>query len=253
MTDVNNTQTVSQFPCDNCLRSGRCLGSVVVKAGADHQRASEVTVVQLQRGQPLFRTGDAANAVYVVQSGALKARRTSYEGDEEILAFRLPGDAIGLDALGQRMQNTEAVALCSTRVCRVPLEALHRELRSSPEVSEMLFDDVGREFERLHEHLQTERRPAQARIAAFLLAQLKRRQRLFGAQIDRFTLPMTRVDLGRYLALATETVSRMFTRLQQDGVISCDGNAVQVLKATALEAMAGAGAEERAPALAKAA
>lgn len=252
MSDFSNTQAVSHYPCENCLRSGHCLGSVVVKASAEHQRSGDVTVMQLQRGQTLFRTGDSANAVYIVQSGALKARRTSYEGDEEILAFRLPGDTMGLDALGQKNQNTEAVALCSTRVCRVPLDSLHRELRTSPEVSELLFDDLGREFERLHEHLQTERRPAQARIAAFLLAQLQRRQRLFGAQIDRFTLPMTRVDLGRYLALATETVSRMFTRLQQDGVISCEGNAVQVVNVQALQAMAG-GNDEDAASLAKAA
>lgn len=252
MSEVANTQNASLQPCENCLRSGHCLGSVVVKASADHQRSGEVTVMNLQRGQTLFRTGDNANAVYIVQSGALKARRTSYEGDEEILAFRLPGDSMGLDALGQHRQNTEAVALCATRVCRVPLESLQRELRSSPEVSETLFDDLGREFERLHEHLQTERRPAQSRIATFLLAQLQRRQRLFGAQIDRFTLPMTRVDLGRYLALATETVSRMFTRLQNEGVIACEGNTVQVLKVEALQAMAG-GEEEALSPMARAA
>jgi CRP/FNR family transcriptional regulator len=220
-------------PCSNCLRHGTCLGAVVQEVESQ-SIAPCISVIALQRGQPLHRIGDATNAVYIVQSGALKSRRHSVDGDEEIVAFRLPGDTVGLDDLGQQNRSTEAVALCTTRICRLPLDVLQSEVHLSGAVAEHLFNDLGQEFERLHDRLQNERRPAQARIANFLLGQLQRRQRLFGAQLDRFTLPMTRVDLGRFLGLATETVSRMFTRLQNEGVIASDGATVQVLDAEAL-------------------
>ncbi|NKF23490.1 Crp/Fnr family transcriptional regulator [Solimonas marina] len=224
----------SQDPCSNCLRHGQCLGASVQNAVRDDE-GSCVTVTQLQRGQTLYRNGDAVNAVYVVQSGALKSRRTSVQGDEEIVAFRLPGDTAGLDAIKASRHGTEAVALCTTRVCRVPLDTLRREMHESAPVADALLADLGGEIELLQDRLQNDRLPAQARIAAFLLSQLQRRRRMFGAQIDHFTLPMTRVDLGRFLGLATETVSRMFTRLQADGVIACDGNRIEIRDDAALQ------------------
>ncbi|NGY03203.1 Crp/Fnr family transcriptional regulator [Solimonas terrae] len=238
MLNQNVSNTVAALPCTSCLRHSACLGACVQDAvGAEGENAC-ITTMTLQRGQPLFRAGDAVDAVYIVQSGALKSRRHSYNGEEEIVAFRLPGDSVGLDAIGNREHGTEAVALCSTRVCQVPLTTLRREVHASPAVASHLLDDLGREIGQLQEHLRDERRTAQVRIAAFLLAQLQRRRRLFGAQIDRFTLPMTRIDVGRFLGLATETVSRMFTRLQTDGVIACEGNSVQVLDSTMLARLA---------------
>lgn len=243
MSTQSQCNTEVSEPCRSCLRQGACLGAVVQEAAS----STCVTVVTLQRGQSLHRVGDPANAIYVVQSGALKSRRNSVQGEEEIVAFRLPGDTLGLDDFGQMQRGTEAVALCPTRVCRMPLDVLQSEVHLSAVVAERLFNDLGQEFERLHERLQNERRSAQSRIANFLLAQLQRRRRLFGAQIDRFTLPMTRVDLGRFLGLATETVSRMFTRLQLDGVIACDGNGVQVLDDAALQQQAGEQSAAAAP------
>lgn len=236
-------------PCRSCLRHGACLGATVVAAADAQERAASpcLGLVALQRGQSLYRVGDVANAVYIVQSGALKSRRHSAQGDEEIVAFRMPGDTVGLDDIGQTRRGTEAVALCTTRVCRLSLDMLQHEVQQPGPVAARLFGDLGQEFERLHERLQDERRPAQARIAGFLLAQLRRRQQRFGAQIDRFTLPMTRVDLGRFLGLATETVSRMFTRLTLDGLIACEGAGVRILDAEALRRCANESVPERAP------
>lgn len=233
-------------PCSSCMRHGHCLGAVVQQAGPEAE-APSIAVMVLQRGQSLHRVGDPMNAVYIVQSGALKSRRHSLRGEEEIVAFRMPGDTVGLDDVGQARHGTEAVALCTTRVCRLPFEALQSNAQMSSTVAGHLFGDIGREFERLHDRLQNERHSAQARIAGFLLAQLRRRQRLFGAQIDRFTLPMTRVDLGRFLGLATETVSRMFTRLQFEGLIACDGASVQVLDVASLARRASDVEPERMP------
>lgn len=252
---MSNPQTVSAakavHPCNSCLREGACLGAIVQNAVLGAGEDGCISTATLQRGQPLYRVGDAVNAVYVVQAGALKSRRTSFQGDEEILAFRMPGDTVGLDSISARRHDTEAVALCATRVCRLPIETLRRKALGSQELSDQLFETIGDEFNRLHERLHNERRPAQARIASLLIAQLRRRQRLFGAQIDRFTLPMTRVDLGRFLGLATETVSRMFTRLQTEGVIACEGNGVRILDPQTLAALADD--IEAAPPLARAA
>ena len=219
-------------PCSNCLRHGSCLGDVIQHA--QPRQSTCVSVVTLQRGQSLHRVGDATGEVYVVQSGALKSRRVSVDGNEEIVAFRLPGDTVGLDDIGRTRRGTDALALCTTRVCRLPLETVQTEAQRSGPVADHLFKDLGHEFARLHERLQNERRAAPARIAHFLLTQLERRQRLFGTDIDRYTLPMTRIDLGRFLGMATETVSRIFTRLQAEGAIACDGQTVIVRDIEAL-------------------
>lgn len=241
MLNQDIASAVNTTPCASCLRHTSCLGACVQDAVLANGDGACITTMTLQRGQPLFRAGDAVDAIYIVQTGALKSRRHSYQGEEEIVAFRLPGDPVGLDAIGNDAHGTEAVALCTTRVCQLTLTTLRREVHAAPAVAGRLFDDLGREFGQLHEHLRSERRTAQGRIAAFLLAQLHRRRRLFGTQIDTFTLPMTRIDVGRFLGLATETVSRMFTRLQSDGVIACEGNRVQVLDSTALEQLADIG------------
>lgn len=231
--DNGTSEATKQGPCASCLRHGRCLGAEMDAATPD-QCSSGIAVVSLQRGQSLHRSGDSVSAMYVVQSGALKSRRHSLQGEEEILAFRLPGDTVDLDSIAGGALSTEAVALCPTRVCRLPIETLRSRAQTSDAVAKRLFDDIGHEFNRLHQRLQYERLSAPARVAHFLIAQLERRRRLFGAQNDSVTLPMTRIDLGRFLGIATETVSRMFTRLQHDGVIGCDGNTVQILNMDAL-------------------
>lgn len=237
------TSELAQGPCANCLRHGNCLGAEMA-AAAPAACASGISVLNLARGQTLHRSGETLPALYVVQSGALKSRRHSLQGEEEILAFRLPGDTIGVDAIGSGSSDTEAVALCASRVCRLPLETLHERARASQSVARHLFDDIGHEFGRLHQRLQYERLSAPARLASFLIAQLERRRRLFGVQNDSFSLPMTRIDLGRFLGMATETVSRIFTRLQNEGIVASDGNLLRIVKLAALQALAQDGAAQ---------
>lgn len=240
MNNESNSQpfnVAAKGPCSSCIRHGDCLGATMHASAAAHGHEACIGVVTLQRGQSLYRSGELNTSVYIVQSGALKVRRHSFDGTEEIVAFRQPGDVTGLESIARGVYGGEAVSLGITKVCRLPVESLKNELQRSPALSEQLFSELGREFDRLQYRLRIERLPAPARLASYLLGHLERRRQLFGSAIDSFVLPMSRVDLGRFLALAAETVSRIFTRLQQDGIIASEGHSIRVLDAAKLAAM----------------
>lgn len=224
--------------CDACLRSRNCLGAALHASTTADGRPDNIHVVTVQRGQPLYRVGEATTSAYVVQSGALKVRRHSAAGDEEIIAFRQPGDTTGLESLGHGAHAAEAVALSPTKVCRLPLQLLKLELLRSAELGDRLLQEMGREFKRMQMRMQRERQSAPARVASFLLGHLQHRRELFGNAIDSFSLPMSRSELGRFLALAPETVSRVFARLQQDGIVASENHTVRILDVTMLTRVA---------------
>lgn len=235
---IQTAQHKADGACANCLRQGECLGASLQSLSGSALAVDELHVLHLPRGKTLYRGGETASAVFIVQSGALKLRRYSAQGDEEIVAFHVPGDTSGLDALGSGAYTREAVALGPTKVCRIPLASLRQALLRSPAMADRLFREIGHEFDHLQQRLQLERLSAPARLASYLLSQLMHRQALFGSAIDTITLQMSRIDLGRYLGLAAETVSRIFARLQQEGMISSEGQRVSVLNAVALRACA---------------
>ena len=198
----------------------------------------------LKRGERLFSPGEAQVSVYVVRSGALKTVSVSQDGDVCVLGFHVPGELVGLDALATGAHVHEAVALSETHVCAIAYDALTSLTADSPALNRQLLQRVGQGALDSQTHVQVLlRRQAGGRIALFLLSLLQRYQRGSGARMQ-LTLPMSREDIGRYLGLALETVSRGLTRLQEDGVLKVSGRQVQVLDHAALERLALHGAPD---------
>ena len=189
-------------------------------------------------GERLFRTGDAMTAVYVARDGAFKTVSTSEDGEEQVIGFHLPGELIGLDGLGHGRHRVEAVALGTANVCEVPFEQLATIAGRLPSLQQQLLRVIGQGVERDQDHLRMlVRRQANERIALFLHG-LGERLRYTGESGSRFRLPMSREDIARFLGLALETVSRGFTRLQDDGVIAVSGRRVEILDPAELDRFA---------------
>lgn len=197
----------------------------------------------IKRGERLFRMGDPLQSVYVTSQGAFKTLTLSESGDEQVLGFHLPGELIGLDGLGDGFHRCEAVALTNVAVCELPYEELGEIARQLPALQQQLFRIIGQGVQRDHDHLaMLVRRQANERIALFLSNINERYARSGNADVQ-FVLPMSRDDIARYLGLALETVSRGFTRLQEDGVIAVTGRRIEILDANELHRLAQGEAE----------
>lgn len=206
------SDALSLRPQDSLIRSDRTLG----------------------RGERLFRAGQVLDAVYLVRDGALKTITLAKDGEEQVLGFHLPGEMVGLGALATGRHRSEAVSLTATRVCEVPFAELGQLAARSPSLQAQLLRVMGQGVARDQDHVEMLiRRQAAERIALFVHG-LQERYRLGGRSASELVLPMSREEIGRFLGLALETVSRGFSRLQEDGVIAVSGRRVEILDAAAL-------------------
>lgn len=216
--------------CANCSLRQLCLPAGI--GPDDVERLDRVVKRRkpVNRGEHLFRVGSPLVRIYVAREGTFKTVACSEDGEEQVIGFHLPGELIGLDALGEGEHRCDAVALESARVCEVPLEDLHAVAAQVPGLQRQLLRVIGRSMARDQDHLEMmSRRQANDRVMLFLHS-LSQRLETLGKDGSAFSLPMTREDIGSYLGLVIETVSRSFTKLQDDGVIAVRGRQVRLLQ-----------------------
>ena len=195
----------------------------------------------VERGERLFRSGDALGSVYIARHGAFKTVTISESGEEHVVGFHLAGELVGLDALGTGHHRCEAVALTTAHVCEVPFQDLANVAAQLPSLQQQLLRVIGQSADRDQDHMEMlVRRQANERIALFLHG-LSERLRRLGESGSQFKLPMSREDIARFLGLALETVSRGFSRLQEEGVISVLGRRLEILDHAELDRLAHGG------------
>lgn len=181
------------------------------------------------RNERLFHTGSAMNRIYVAREGSFKTVAGNEDGEEQVMGFHLPGEIIGLDALGTGQHRCDAIALETAQVCEVPLDDLQQVAAQVPGLQRQLLRVIGFSMGRDQDHLEMmSRRQAGDRVMLFLHS-LSQRFESLGRDGTEFALPMTREDIGSYLGLVIETVSRSFTKLQDDGLIAVRGRQVRLL------------------------
>ncbi len=214
--------------CGHCSLRQLCLPAGI--GVNDLARLDEVVRRRrpLKRDERLFHHGDAPSSIYVARNGAFKTVSLSEGGDERVIGFHLPGELMGLDALSGDGHRCEAVALDPSEVCEVPVDDLAAVAAQLPGLQRQLMRVIGQSISLDRDHAEMlSRRHANERIALFLHGMGERLQHI-GQSALQFRLAMSREDIASYLGLAIETVSRGFTRLQEDGVIAVSGRQVDV-------------------------
>jgi CRP/FNR family transcriptional regulator, anaerobic regulatory protein len=209
----------SAVSCSNCCLQGVCLPCGLTADNLGDM--DELTRVKrrVARGSALYRNGDAFDSLFAVHGGAFKTVGVSRGGEEKVTGLYLPGEVMGLDAINQRRHGYDAVALEDSEVCVIPYSRLTELALRIPDLQgqllRILSGDISRDQGLM---LLLGGMDAEQRLAAFLLS-LSRRYQKLGYASTHFNLRMTREDIGSYLGLTLETVSRLFSRLQRDGMI----------------------------------
>jgi CRP/FNR family transcriptional regulator, anaerobic regulatory protein len=216
-------------------------------AAEDVERLDEIVkrTRPLHRGDFLFRDGDRFRSLYVVKTGSVKTFAPSPEGGEQVLGFHLPGEIIGLDAIDKDAHICSAKVLETSAICEIPFSRLEELTSTIPSLQHQMYrllsKEIGHDTDML---LLLGKKNAEERLAAFLLSMSKRLHKR-GLSATDFYLSMSRHEIGNYLGLAVETVSRLFTRFQEDGLMYVDRKHIQLLGVSALEALVGGSGQNR--------
>ena len=221
-------------PCHVCDSRGGCLGAQLVDDRDIQRKLFQARRIQ-HKGEHVFREAETADAFFVVRSGSVKSYLVTEDGEDQVLGFYLPGDVFGLDGDREQRRASSAVALETTSLCRFP----HAYLGEGADGAN-LIRIAAEQMQRDHNLvLILARKDADGRIAS-LLDDLAGRYRARGYSGSAFVLSMSRQDIGCYLGLAVETVSRTLTRFQECGILRVNRREVEILDHAALSRLAGA-------------
>src|SRR5581483_10803593 len=173
----------------------------------------------LKKGEMLYRNRDPLRAIYAVRRGAFKTAGLMQDGRVHVTGFFLAGELLGFDAITADRHPCDAEALETSEVCEIPYQELEELAQRLPGLQHQLLKIMSREIVRDEQLLVLlGRMTAEERLASCLLS-FSRRQARLGLSATDLSLAMSRQDLGHYLGLALETVSRLFSRFQEEGVL----------------------------------
>jgi CRP/FNR family transcriptional regulator len=201
------------------------------------ERVDEVVATRrkVARGDNLFRNGDKFNALYAIRTGFFKTRISAEDGRDQVTGFQMAGEIIGLDGIVSDQHTCDAVALEDAEVCVMPfdrIEELSREITSlQRHVHKIMSREIVRENGVM---LLLGSMRAEERLAAFLL-NLVQRLHARGFSQSELVLRMTREEIGSYLGLKLETVSRTFSKFVDDGLVEVKQRHVRILSPEGLK------------------
>ncbi len=190
-------------------------------------------------GDYLYRSGDRFKSLHAIRSGSFKTRVLHEDGREQVTGFLMAGEIVGLEAISTDIHTCEALAMEDTEVCELPYAKLAELSREIPSLQRHLHKIMSREIVRDQGiMLLLGSMRAEERLAAFLL-NLSQRNAIHGMSATQLRLRMSRMEIGSYLGLKLETVSRAFSHFQDEGLIQVKARAVDILALHRLREMVG--------------
>ena len=221
--------------CETCRLSKVCLPLAI-----NHQDLEQLeNIIQrskpLQKNELLYHEGTPFQSIYAVRSVAVKGYRTTSDGREQVTGFYFPGEILGMDGISNNSHASSARALETSAICAIPFDSLERLSASMPSLQRHLFQLMSREIteDQLLITLLS-KNSADERVATLLLSIASRNARR-NLSASQFRLPMSRVDIGNYLGLTVETISRVFSRMQKNGILCVDNKEIEILDQEALQ------------------
>jgi CRP/FNR family transcriptional regulator len=225
--------------CSNCSLRELCL-----PAGLDQRELESVDKLvnrrrPVKRGDYLYRAGSELHSLFAIRTGFMKSCVLHDDGREQVAGFHMPGDIMGLDAISMNQHTCDAIALEDSDVCEIPFTVLETLSREVPSLQQHFHRIMSREI--VHDHgvmLLLGSMRAEERLAAFLL-NLSQRFSARGYSASEFNLRMTREEIGSYLGLKLETISRALSRFQDEKIIEVQNKYIKINEMDSLRALVG--------------
>ena len=239
MAKITSARNSHQAHCKDCSLATLCL-----PLSLDMQDLNALDDIvkrgrPLKKGEFLFRQGDEFSSVYAVRSGTLKTSSITGCGQEQITGFHLPSEFVGLSGMDTELYPVSAIALETTSICEIPFDRLDELSAVLPQLRRQLMRIMSREIRDDQQMMMLlSKKTADERVATFLI-NLSARFRARGYSPQQFRLAMSRNEIGNYLGLAVETVSRVFTRFQQNELLLAEGKEINLINLIDLCALAG--------------
>ncbi|MEQ3658412.1 MAG: fumarate/nitrate reduction transcriptional regulator Fnr [Glaciecola sp.] len=214
--------------CQSCSFSHLCLPVSLNKNELDTLDDIIERKKPLHKNDKLVRYGDKFHSLYAVRSGSFKSYVSDKDGVEQIIGFHFPGDIIGFDALKDDKHGSYTQALETAMVCELPYDTLDEMSVRFPKLRQQIMRFMSAEIKHDHDLMMLlSKRSAEERLLHFL-SHLSQRFEERGFSAKQFNLSMTRNEIGNYLGLTVETISRLLTRFQKEDLIKVDGKLITI-------------------------
>lgn len=230
----------SAINCQDCGFSQLCLPFSL----SDQEMTKLDDIIQrkrpLHKGDMLFESDQPLKALYAVRTGSFKTFTLTEQGEQQITGFHLPGDIVGFDAINRQQHMSYAEALETGMVCEIPFNNLEALLDQLPKLRQQMMRLMSQDIQSDQQMLLLlNRKTAEQKLATFL-DHLASRYGNRGFSAKAFRLTMTRSDIGNYLGLTVETISRLLSKLHKEHIIDVDGKLISILDQPALAQLSGA-------------
>lgn len=215
-------QACDPVTCNNCGIYQLCLPLGLNQADLSLLESIVRRKVVYRRGEILFRPGEPLDYLYAIRSGSVKTYVSTEDGRVQITGFHIAGELLGLSALASRQYSSEARALETISVCKVEISRLDEIVQQMPSIQYQMLRIMSVQIRQDEEQmLLLGKRSAEERLAEYLVG-LSRRFSSRNYSGTQFRLSMSRLDIGNYLGIAEETVCRLLSRFQEEGLITTD-------------------------------
>jgi CRP/FNR family transcriptional regulator, anaerobic regulatory protein len=220
--------------CSTCHLKDLCLPCGISAPTVERLDGLHFGRRRVAAGEPLYRAGDAFQSIYAVRSGTFKSVLGATDGREQVTGFSMAGELMGLDGLAQGRHASTAVALEDAEICAIPYEHLMELAAGNSELQRAVGKLMSREIVREHSLMMLlGSMNAEERLAAFLL-NVSQRMKARGWSASEFHLRMSRAEIGSYLGMKLETVSRTFSAFVQQRLLAVDKRHIRILDLDAL-------------------
>lgn len=228
----------AEVNCNNCSLDTICLPRGLSKKEIDNLDLVIKRKKTLQRGDYILREGDQFKSILAIKSGTAKLIANDTHGNEHILNILLPGELLGFDGIHKNHHSCSVIALETLSFCELPINNWEGLANIAPGLTRELLLHAGEKMNDDHNKMILSKRPADEKLAYFLLNLSSRYQRR-GFSTVEFTLTLSRQELGNYLGLALETVSRLLKKFQKKGLITVNNKHIKITNMEALHHLQG--------------
>lgn len=220
--------------CHNCSFNTLCLPLGLNKDELEQLEKLIQKQREVKRHEHIFQVGDTFRKLYAIKKGTFKSYTINSEGDEQVSGFNLPAELLGMDGVHGHQHYLSVVALEDSLVCELPFDQLLLLSAKIPSLQHQLFHIMSQNYTaQLQVSINSH---AETRFASFLL-NISRRLQERGFLARDFTLSMSRADIGNYLGLATETISRLFNNFEEKNILAIKCRQVHLNDLRALQTL----------------